>query len=42
MEVEDFDYYLGKDIDVIVTKINYKTKNVIVSHKIILENALTL
>ena len=39
-EVEDFDNYIDKDIDVIVTKINNKTKNVIVSHKLILENAL--
>ena len=39
-EVEDLDSYIGKDIDVIVTKINNRTKNVIVSHKLILDNAL--
>ena len=39
-EVEDLDNYIGKDIDVIVTKINSKTKNVIVSHKLILDNAI--
>lgn len=38
--IDNYDDYLGKDIDVIVTKINKKTQNVIVSHKLIIENKL--
>ena len=39
-EVDNLDAYIGKEMPVIVTKINTKTKNVIVSHKLILENAI--
>lgn len=38
--IDNYDDYLGKDINVIVTKINKKTQNVIVSHKLIIEKQI--
>ena len=38
--IDNYDDYLGKNIDVIVTKINKKTQNVIVSHKLINEKQI--
>ncbi|HZD84132.1 MAG TPA: S1 RNA-binding domain-containing protein [Candidatus Angelobacter sp.] len=35
--IRDFDQYVGKPIDVKVVKINKKTKNIVVSHKILME-----
>jgi small subunit ribosomal protein S1 len=36
-KVTNFDYYIGKILDGKIVKINKKTKNIVVSHKIILE-----
>ncbi|ADM89845.1 putative 30S ribosomal protein S1 [Candidatus Karelsulcia muelleri CARI] len=38
--VKDFDYFVGKIIEGKVVKINNKTKNVVVSHKILIEKKL--
>ncbi|WGH28159.1 MAG: S1 RNA-binding domain-containing protein [Candidatus Shikimatogenerans bostrichidophilus] len=35
--IKDYDYYVGKNIDVKILNINLKTKNIIVSHKILIE-----
>ncbi|WGH25427.1 MAG: S1 RNA-binding domain-containing protein [Candidatus Shikimatogenerans bostrichidophilus] len=35
--IKDYDHYVGKEIEVQILKINLKTKNVIVSHKILIE-----
>ncbi|WGH25794.1 MAG: S1 RNA-binding domain-containing protein [Candidatus Shikimatogenerans bostrichidophilus] len=35
--IKDYDYYVGKTIDVKILKINLKTKNIIVSHKVLIE-----
>ncbi|WGH26682.1 MAG: S1 RNA-binding domain-containing protein [Candidatus Shikimatogenerans bostrichidophilus] len=35
--IKDYDYYVGKTINVKILKINYKKKNIIVSHKILIE-----
>ncbi|WGH25055.1 MAG: S1 RNA-binding domain-containing protein [Candidatus Shikimatogenerans bostrichidophilus] len=36
--IKDYDYYVGKNIDVQIININFKTRNIIVSHKILIEN----
>ncbi|WGH24873.1 MAG: S1 RNA-binding domain-containing protein [Candidatus Shikimatogenerans bostrichidophilus] len=36
--IKDYDYYIGKIIDLQIIKINLKIKNIIVSHKVIIEN----
>lgn len=38
--VRDFDGWVGKDIDVKVVKVNHPSENVVVSHKVLLEEAL--
>ncbi|YCJ91459.1 MAG: S1 RNA-binding domain-containing protein [Candidatus Karelsulcia muelleri] len=38
--VKDFDYYVGQTMEGKIVKINNKTKNVVVSHKILLEKDL--
>lgn len=38
--VRDFDAFLGKTLDVRVVKINYPNENVVVSHKVLLEEHL--
>lgn len=38
--VKDYDYYVGKKIDVKILNINLNTKNIIVSHKILIEKKL--
>ncbi len=38
--VRDFDAWVGKDIDVKVVKVNHPSENVVVSHKVLLEEAL--
>ncbi|WGH26149.1 MAG: S1 RNA-binding domain-containing protein [Candidatus Shikimatogenerans bostrichidophilus] len=35
--IKDYDYYVGKTINVKILNINLKTKNIIVSHKILIE-----
>ncbi|WP_185855300.1 30S ribosomal protein S1 [Blattabacterium cuenoti] len=35
--VRDYDIYVGKTMEVKVVKINHKTKNVVVSHKVLIE-----
>ncbi|WGH27176.1 MAG: S1 RNA-binding domain-containing protein [Candidatus Shikimatogenerans bostrichidophilus] len=35
--IKDYDYYVGKSIDVKIININLKNKNIIVSHKILIE-----
>ncbi|MDH3005005.1 MAG: S1 RNA-binding domain-containing protein [Candidatus Shikimatogenerans sp. JK-2022] len=40
--INDYDYYVGKTIDVQILKINLKTKNVIVSHKILIEKKIEI
>ena len=39
--VRDFDAWVDKDIDVKVVKVNHPSENVVVSHKVLLEEALT-
>ncbi len=38
--IQDFDVYLEKEIDVRIVKLNESRKNIVVSHKIILEESL--
>jgi small subunit ribosomal protein S1 len=38
--VSDFDAYVGKSIDVAVVKINHANDNVVVSHKVLIEQSL--
>jgi len=38
--VRDFDAYVGKSIDVVVVKINHANDNVVVSHKVLIEQSL--
>lgn len=40
--IKDYDYYVGRNINVQILNINYKTKNVIVSHKILIEKKIKL
>ncbi|MDH3004357.1 MAG: S1 RNA-binding domain-containing protein, partial [Candidatus Shikimatogenerans sp. JK-2022] len=40
--IKDYDYYVGKTIDVQIININFKTKNVIVSHKILIEKDIKI
>ena len=39
--VRDFDSWVGKTIDVKVVKVNHPSENVVVSHKVLLEEALS-
>ncbi|HRP02877.1 MAG TPA: 30S ribosomal protein S1 [Candidatus Kapabacteria bacterium] len=39
--VRDFDAWVGKNIDVRVVKVNHPSENVVVSHKVLLEEALS-
>jgi len=39
--VRDFDAWVGKNIDVKVVKVNHPSENVVVSHKVLLEEQLT-
>ncbi|WGH24689.1 MAG: S1 RNA-binding domain-containing protein [Candidatus Shikimatogenerans bostrichidophilus] len=36
--IKDYDYYIGKIIDLQIIKINLKIQNIIVSHKVIMDN----
>ena len=38
--IQDFDFYLDKDIELRIVKLNETRKNIVVSHKVILEESL--